>query len=263
MSAFATTGLSATAIEAALELVRPAAGAGPPSVDAGYVDLLGEDDPTGPHPGQRLMRSRALPLIYERVWRPLGARLLMGAIGPGTAEEHGIALEMLEISPGDRVLDVGCGPGNFTRDFARAADGGLAIGIDASATMLSAAVSAGGGPNLAYVRGDAHELPFGDAAFDAVCCFAALYLIEDPIRALDEIVRVLAPGGRLGLLASCNRGPLSAGLASTATRALGGVRIFGRDELTGALADRGLTGIGQRVAGFGQFVSARKPASPG
>lgn len=170
---------------------------------------------------------------------------------------------MLEISPGDRVLDVGCGPGNFTRDFAGAADSGLVIGIDASATMLTAGVRAGGGANLAYVRGDACALPFGDAGFDAVCCFAALYLIEDPIRAVDEIVRVLAPGGRLGLLASCNRGPLPARLTSVAARALSGVRIFGRDELTGALADRGLTGISQRVAGFGQFVSARKPASTG
>ena len=70
----------------------------------GYLDLLGEDeDPTGARPGQRLMASRVLPVIYERLWRPLGGRLLMGALGPDTAGERRIALEMLQISPGDAV----------------------------------------------------------------------------------------------------------------------------------------------------------------
>lgn len=225
-----------------------------------YTDLLGDDDPTGSHPGQRLMRSRGLPLIYERVWRPLAGRVLMG-FGPGTSEEHRIALEMLEISPGDRVLDVGCGPGNFTRDFARAAGDGEVVGIDASATMLEAAVREGGPDNLSYVRGDARQLPFPDARFDAVCCFAALYLIEEPMEAIAEIARVLAPDGRVALLASCNRGPLPTSVTAPPVHALTGVRLFGRDELTGALAESGLTGIEQRVAGLGQFVSARKPSA--
>ena len=130
----------------------------------------------------------------------------MGLTGPGTAEEHRMALEMLSISPGDRVLDVACGPGNFTRDFARAAGDGLVVGIDASETMLEVAVRETEDDNVAYVRGDACDLPFRDGSFDAVCCFAALYLIEEPMRALGEIVRVLAPGGRVALLTSCNRG---------------------------------------------------------
>lgn len=252
-----TASPSASAIEATLELLRPSPGSQPPSLEAGYIDLLGERDAIGAHPGQQMMQSRVLPMIYERFWRPFGARVLMGAIAPGTAGEHRIALEMLDISPGDRVLDVGCGPGNFTRDFARAARDGLAIGIDASETMLATAIKWGGGANLAYVRGDACQLPFDDASFDAVCCFAALYLIEDPIGAIDEIVRVLAPGGRVALLASCNRGPLPPRFLGAVTRRFAGVRIFGREELTGALAARGLVGIEQRIAGLGQFVSAR------
>jgi SAM-dependent methyltransferase len=255
----ATTAPSPSAIEATLGLLRPAPGPRRPSVESGYIDLLGERDPTGSHPGQKMMRSRALPLVYERLWRPIAARLLMGAIGPGTTGEHRIALEMLEISPGDRVLDVGCGPGNFSRDFAHAAGEGLVVGIDASETMLATAVKRGGGANLAYVRGDAGDLPFGDASFGAVCCFAALYLIEEPMKALDEIVRVLAPGGRVGLLASCNRGPLPPGALGAVTRAVAGARMFGREELTGGLCERGLVGVEQRVAGIGQFVSARKP----
>jgi ubiquinone/menaquinone biosynthesis C-methylase UbiE len=247
------------AIEQTLDLFEPARRPAVPHVEDGYLDLLGEDDPTGAHPGQRLMLSSTLALIYEHVWRPLGGRLLMGATGPGVRDEHRMALSMLDLSPNDRVLDVACGPGNFTPDFARAAGEGLVVGLDASRTMLAVAVRKTENANLAYVRGDACTLPFRDGSFDAICCFAALYLIQEPMRALDEIARVLAPGGRVALLSSCNRGPLPVKATNPVVRALSGVRVFARDELTRALSDRGLNGIEQRVAGLAQFVSARKP----
>lgn len=260
MSDRAPAGHTQAAIEATRELLRPDSALHRPSTRDGYIDLLEDRDAIGHHPGQRIMGSRLLPLVYERVWRPIGGRVLLGMIGPDTADEHRIALEMLDISPGERVLDVGCGPGNFTREFARAAGDGLVVGVDASQTMLATAVREGGGPNLAYVRADARALPFGDGSFDAVCCFAALYLIDEPMRAIDEIARVLAPEGRVGLLASTARGPLAPGSSRALVRALTGIRIFGGDELTSALADRGLTRVTRRVAGLGQFVSARKPA---
>jgi SAM-dependent methyltransferase len=228
-------------------------------VERGYLDLLGKQDPTGDHFGQRLMESRVLPLVYQRFWRPLGVRLLMGLTGPGTAEEHRMALEMLSIDPGDRVLDVACGPGNFSRDFARAAGEGLVVGIDASASMLDVAVREADSDNLAYIRGDAGALPFQDGSFDAVCCFAALYLIEEPMPALREIVRVLVPGGRVALLTSCNRGLLPAEVTSPVVRRLSGVRIFARDELVRALIDDGLVEVDQQVTGLAQFLSGRKP----
>ena len=229
-------------------------------VAEGYLDLLGEEDPTGPRLGQRLMLNRELSRIYQRLWRPLGARLLLGLGGPNTEEEHRMALEALALEPGDRVLDVACGPGNFTRDFGSAARDGLAVGIDASASMLAVAVRDEHPANVAYIRGDARELPFRDACFDAVCCFAALYFIEEPMRALAEIVRVLAPGGRVALLTSCERGPLPLEAKNAVSHRLTGVRLFGRDELTGALARAGLATVEQRVVGLAQFVSARKPA---
>jgi SAM-dependent methyltransferase len=249
----------APAVEQALGLFEAPPPPGEVDVAHGYLDLLGREDPTGAHPGQRLMETRALPLIYQRLWRPLGGRLLMGVTGPDTAEEHRMALAMLSVRPGDRVLDVACGPGNFTRDFADAAGEGLVVGLDASESMLGVAVRETESPNVAYLRGDACELPFRDGSFDAVCCFAALYLIEDPIRALEEVVRVLAPGGRVALLTSCNRGPLPARVSNAIVRRLSGIRVFARDELTRALRDRRLIEVEQRVNGFGQFVSGRKP----
>ena len=225
----------------------------------GYLDLLGDDDPTGGGPGQRLMVSRALPLIYERVWRPLGGRLLMGALGPDMEGERRIALAMLRIGDGDAVLDVACGTGNFTRAFAAAAPGGTVVGLDASRTMLAQAAREPGGEGVAWVRGSATDLPFRDGSFDAVCCFAALYLIEEPERAVAEIARVLAPGGRVALLSSVARGPVPAGAADAVVRRVTGVRIFGRDELTGALREQGLTDVRRRIAGLAQFVSASRP----
>ena len=248
------------AIDRVLELLDPVRSPAGQLRD-GYLDLLGHADPTGAHPGQRWMDSHVLPLIYERLWRPLGGRLLMGATGPDMQGEHRIALQMLSLEGGEQVLDVACGPGNFTRSFARAAVDGVVVGLDASRTMLARAVQETAADNVAYVRADASALPFRDACFDAVCCFAALYLIEHPMRAIAEIARVLAPGGRVALLSSCSRGPLPADLTSPFVKSLTGVRMFGRDELTRALRARGLTDVQQRVSGLAQFVSARKPGA--
>jgi SAM-dependent methyltransferase len=250
-----------SAVGRALDLFQPARRPARLQLRDGYLDLLGDENPTGSHPGQRLMASRALPLIYERLWRPLGGRLLMGAMGPGMRGEHRIALEMLSLSGGERVLDVACGTGNFTRSFARAAGDGVVVGLDASRTMLARAVQETDADNVAYLRGDACALPFRDGSVDAICCFAALYLIERPMRAVDEIARVLAPGGRVALLSSCNRGPLPAAITSPLVKSLTGVRVFGRDELTRALTARGLTDVRQHVSGLAQFVAARKPAT--
>jgi SAM-dependent methyltransferase len=218
-----------------------------------YIDLLGDDDPAGSGFGQQAMVSALVPRIYERLWRPLLAPVLMA----GRRDDRAMALDMLALEPGDSVLDVACGPGNFTRAFARASGDGLVVGLDASRTMLEQAVREPNPPNVLYVRGDAAALPFPDATFDAVCCFAALYFIEQPMRAIDEIARVLAPGGRVALLASVARGVLPAGVTDAVVRRLSGTRVFGPDELTDALRDRGLTAIDRQLAGFAQFVSAR------
>jgi SAM-dependent methyltransferase len=248
------------AIERALELIEPSRRPAEPDLAHGYLDLLGEQSATGRGPGQRLMESSGLALIYERLWRPVLGRILMGAMGPGMGDERRLAIEMLELDAGDTVLDVACGPGNFTRAFAPVVeDEGLVVGIDASSAMLARAVQETADENVAYLRCDASDLPFSDESFDAVCCFAALYLIESPFEALDEIVRVLAPGGRVALLSSVNRGLVPAQVSNALVRPLSGIRIFDRDDLTRALSRKRMTRVAQRVSGLGQFVSARKP----
>jgi ubiquinone/menaquinone biosynthesis C-methylase UbiE len=160
------------------------------------------------------------------------------------------------------VLDVACGPGNFSREFAHAAgDDGLVVGIDASPTMLARGArdaKAAGTGTLALIRGDATALPFEDASFDCACCFAALHLFESPMQALDEIRRVLAPGGRVAIMTSVRRQVTVKPMKPLVERA-SGMRVFESDEITGALAERGFEAVRSRVSGMIQFVGGRLP----
>lgn len=242
-----------SAVEQVLESLGDAQAGSSLRLTGGYVDVLGNDDAVGPHRGQQVFRKALLARVYERIWRPLVSRFFFGLRGPRAREERRIAVEMLELERDDRVLDVGCGPGNYTRHLAAACRDGLVVGLDASAPMVATASKRDERRNLAYVRGDACALPFGDGEFDAVCCVGVIHMLERPMAALDEMIRVLAPAGRLVIVASC--GPPGA-----SRRVRGGVTRFGRDELTAAIAGHGLRDVRQRIVRRGQFVSARKPA---
>jgi SAM-dependent methyltransferase len=229
----------------------------PTATASGYLDLL-EGDLSSTGAVQDLMTTRIVPAIYERYWRPALARMAKGITGPGMAEELRIARLLLGLGHGDTVLDVACGPGNFSREFGRVVtDRGLVVGIDASRTMLDRAVDdlADAG-NVALVRGDATRLPFRDRVFDGVCCFAALHLFEEPFAALDEMRRVLAPRGRIALMTSVRRQPTVRALKPVLQGA-SGMRIFEPDEIVSALADRGFQNVRQRLAGMVQFVGGR------
>jgi ubiquinone/menaquinone biosynthesis C-methylase UbiE len=210
------------------------------------------------------MLTRAVPAVYERYWRPALGRAAKGPLGPGMGDEKRIARLLLGLGPGDGVLDVACGPGNFVREFARlVGPSGVVVGLDASATMLRRAVAdtpaarrANG--NVSYVRGSATAMPFRDSSFDAVCCFAALHLFDDPFLALDEMARVLTPGGRLAILTSCRTRTAAARAWEGFVGARTGMWMFERDEIVDALADRGFSTVRRRIAGLTQFVGGRK-----
>lgn len=224
----------------------------------GYLDLLGPSAPDSTGPIQNLMLTGLVPRIYERWWRPALGRVMKGPLGPGMADEHRIARLLLRLAPGDGVLDVACGTGNFSRDFARSVGpDGLVVAIDVSETMLTRAVEDtrdAGLDQVAYVRGDAQELPFRDQSFDAVCCFAAFHLFADPARALDRMTSVLAPGGRIALFTSVRGRSAPLRTAETLLAARSGARLFERRELVHALERRGFTDVRQRVAGITQFI---------
>ena len=228
----------------------------------GYLDLVGATPPESTGLTQDLMVGRIVPTIYERWWRPALGRVAKGVMGPGMAEEHRIARLLLGISPGDGILDVACGTGNFTREFARSVGpDGLAVGIDVSETMLTRAVAdtqaAGLSDRAAYVRGDAAELPFLESSFDGVCCFAALHLFADPMRALDRMTAVLTPGGRIAIFTSVRGRSAPLRTFESVAGRRSGMRMFERDDVVRALRERGYSDVQQRVTGLTQFVGGR------
>lgn len=253
---------TAAAVDRAIELLDPAAAelATRRGLNAaGYLDLL-ETDVESTGPTQDLMVTRLVPAIYERYWRPALGRIFKGATGPGMAEEIRIARLLLGLGADDVVLDLACGPGNFSREFARVVGpGGLVVGLDASATMLergAAELRDSTVENLALVRGDAAALPFADSSFDGACCFAALHLFADPFVALDEIRRVLKPGGRIALMTSVRRELTPRPLKPVLERG-SGMRIFEGEEVVDALTERGFDQVHRRLSGLVQFVGAR------
>ena len=109
------------------------------------------------------------------------------------------------VRPGDRVLDACCGTG----DLALAAHeaGGHVTGLDFSEPMLERARKKA--PWIGWMRGDLLALPFDDESFDAATVGFGIRNVADLPRALEELRRVLRPGGRLGILEITRpRGPL-------------------------------------------------------
>ena len=119
------------------------------------------------------------------------------------AKYHPRLLEVAAISPADHVLDVGCGNGATTRDAARRASGGSALGVGLSSQMIERARRLAAAQELANVRfqvADAQVLPLGEGTFDiAVSRFGCMFF-GDPVAAFANIARALRPDGRLCLL---------------------------------------------------------------
>ncbi|MGV3623929.1 MAG: class I SAM-dependent methyltransferase [Archangium sp.] len=106
-------------------------------------------------------------------------------------------IEQVGISRGDHVLDLGCGPGDGSDIIASL--GGVPVGLDYSEGMVA---KARGTSSLRgrLLRGDAGQLPFASASFDAVVCTNSFHHYPRHVAALGEMRRVLKPGGVLGLV---------------------------------------------------------------
>ena len=187
----------------------------------GYVDIL-QRDLEQPGLVGDLMQAGPVSRIYERWWRPGLGRVAKGLTGPGMAEEKRIARLLMGLgrATGCSTLRVARGTSHATSrgpsvtrawppgstDHARCSNGRYRKRWTRASTIS---------PSCTRTR---HRFRFVDASFDAVCCFAALNLFAEPFEALDEMRRVLSPGGRIALFTSCR--PATGALRAVETSAL-------------------------------------------
>jgi SAM-dependent methyltransferase len=123
----------------------------------------------------------------------------------GNAARHVAAMRnadyaRLQLEPGQAVLDVGCGNGDVCIELAsRLGPAGRVCGVDVSEAMVVAARAAAerAGRRVDLQVASAYSLPFDDASFDAVRAERVFQHLDDPARALAEMVRVTRPGGRV------------------------------------------------------------------
>jgi demethylmenaquinone methyltransferase/2-methoxy-6-polyprenyl-1,4-benzoquinol methylase len=138
------------------------------------------------------------PARARRFYDRIGARYDWAEFYESEAKR--LARQMLELEPGDKLLNIGIGTGKAHTEFTHAVEpGGMACGLDLSPVMARLANRRTGAP---VVEADARFLPFGSSGFTAIYAAYVLDLMPaaDIPRVLDHLFRVLAPGGRVLLL---------------------------------------------------------------
>lgn len=165
-------------------------------IDDGILDLLGE----GPvRRGAQLSLDRPIAAwVYAELRQGVVPTLL--GLPPFEAECERLRSE-LALEPGDVVLDLACGHGNFSVAIAEAVGPeGIVIAIDISRAMLGRAVKRverAGLENVLLIWGDAHVLPIADDSLTKLNCSGGFHAMPDLPRAVSELARVSMPGARL------------------------------------------------------------------
>ena len=102
-----------------------------------------------------------------------------------------------------RILDVGCGTGEFVQKLARLMPASEIHGLDLSRTMIDKARGKTRYPNLRFDEGDVEKLPYEDNSFDVITCSHSFHHYPDKEEAVREMYRVLKTGGRLMIVDGC------------------------------------------------------------
>lgn len=112
-----------------------------------------------------------------------------------------LALNAAALQPGEKVLDIGCGSGQLSRQAAtQVGPDGKVTGVDIAERLVDLAQQRAGGPHESYQVGDAQVLALPEAAFDVVISRFGVMFFEDPVAAFTNLRRATAPGGRLSVV---------------------------------------------------------------
>ncbi len=115
-------------------------------------------------------------------------------------DQYDTVTEMLGISEGQRILDVGCGTGGAVRALAdRVGASGSVVGVDSSLTMIGEAIrrSSSLRRDVEFHYGDVYQLPFADHSFDSCFALCVFEILDNPEQAIKEMYRITRPGGRI------------------------------------------------------------------
>jgi len=172
--------------------------------------------------------------------------------------------ELAQLTPGESVLDVGCGTGSLALAAKRrVGDTGSVSGVDASPDMIALATrkATRAGAAVTFRVGTAERLPYADASLDAVMATLMLHHLPAPLRRdfAREARRVLRPGGRILTVDFSAPSTQSAGLLARLHRR-GGVS---RDAMVALLRDAGFRPTTMGAVGIAdlQYVVALSPAA--
>jgi SAM-dependent methyltransferase len=130
-------------------------------------------------------------------------------IGDWSRKLAPLLADLAGVERGQRVLDVGCGPGSLMRELVARVGAANVAGIDPSESFVAAARARNPGADVR--QGAAEDLPFADGSFDAALAQLVVHFMSDPVAGLREMARVTRPGG---VVAACvwdyggDRGPL-------------------------------------------------------
>jgi 2-polyprenyl-3-methyl-5-hydroxy-6-metoxy-1,4-benzoquinol methylase len=163
---------------------------------------------------------------------------------------EGTLNELFDRAGPDSVLDVGCGEGVLTEQWAQRLGDRQAVGLDLADPKLEAQWRARQRPNLRFIAGRGEQLPFADGEFDLVAAIETLEHVPEPERTLAEMARVT----RRHLLVSVPREPLWRGL-----NLLRGAYVRELGNTPGHLNHWSKRGFAELVARHGQPLEIRSP----
>jgi SAM-dependent methyltransferase len=147
-----------------------------------------------PGAAQRYMEDGGFIDAYLESRRAQFVRIMGHTRGAGFTLEDEYAYINEFVRPAEgAVLDLACGPGQYTQALIRKHGAERTLGLDLSFSMLEAASKVA--PGALFLRGSALAMPIRDASLGAVLCWNALQLLPDPRKAVSEIGRCLRPGG--------------------------------------------------------------------
>ena len=151
------------------------------------------------------MRERLRHFITKQFGNPSGllGRFIGNRMAQGNIYDAEWTVSLLGIQPHHRLLEIGFGPGVSTQLASEKASEGFVAGIDHSRTMVQAAsqrnATAIRSGRVELKQGEVSSLPYPDQSFDIAFSLHSIYFWANPVDCLEELRRVLKPGGLLGI----------------------------------------------------------------